>query len=103
MVNDELELLQLFVNENPKQPIPIVLVLSGRLLSGELVSRHSYQAALRGMPHTEQLVTIDGRSDGHVYLASPATKQVLKIDISAVQGFGPGKPSVLPPTSIPKL
>jgi hypothetical protein len=99
VVHDELELLQLHVNAHPKHAIPIVLVLSGQVLSGELVARRQYQAAVAVMPNAAQLVAIDGRSDGHVYMTLAGTQQVLKIDLCAVQGFGPSpaKPSGKPP------
>lgn len=90
MVQSELELLQLHVNTHPKTPIPIVLLMSGRLLSGELVARRLYHKSLSALPNAEQLVTIDSRSDGHIYLSS--NQQILKIDLRAVEGFGPGTP-----------
>ena len=101
MVHDELEALQLHANTHHKETIPIVLLISGRLLSGEIVARRHYQAALGCLPNSAQMVAIDGRSDGHVYLSSPASQQVLKIDISSVQGFGPIKQSIKPQIPVP--
>jgi hypothetical protein len=96
VVQGELELLQLHVNTHPDQPIPIVLLMSGRLLSGELVARRLYHKVLSSLPNSAQLVSIDSRSDGHVYLMSPASCQILKIDVQAVQGFGPAMPITKP-------
>lgn len=92
MVQAELELLQLHVNTHSDQPIPIVLLMSGQLLAGELVARRLYHKALSSLPNSAQLAAIDSRADGHVYLLSSACQRVLKIDVQAVQGFGPATP-----------
>jgi hypothetical protein len=96
VVQGELELLQLHVNTHPDQPIPIVLLMSGQLLSGELVTRRLYLKALSILPSSAQLISIDTRSDGHIYLLSSACQRVLKIDLQAVQGFGPATPIAKP-------
>ena len=96
MVQGELELLQLHVNTHPDQPIPIVLLMSGQLVSGELVTRRLYLEALSTLPNPAQLISIDTRSDGHIYLLSSACNRILKIDLQAVQGFGPGTPIAKP-------
>jgi hypothetical protein len=100
VVQGELELLQLHVNTHPGQPIPIVLMMSGQLISGELVAQQLYHKVLSTLPSSAQLVSIDSRADGHVYLLSSACQHVLKIDVQAVQGFGPatpiGKPKPVP-------
>jgi hypothetical protein len=106
VVQGELELLQLHVNTHPDRPIPIFVLMSGRVLSGELVARRLYHKALSTLPEPAQLISIDSRSDGHIYLLSPTTQRILKIDLQAVQGFGPatgiGTPTPAPaPAPIP--
>jgi hypothetical protein len=96
VVQGELELLQLHVNTHPDQPIPVVLLMSGQLVSGELVTRRLYLKALSTLPNPAQLISIDTRSDGHIYLLSSACNRILKIDLQAVQGFGPATPIAKP-------
>jgi hypothetical protein len=100
VVQGELELLQLHVNTHPDRPIPIFVLMSGRVLSGELVARRLYHKALSTLPEPAQLISIDSRSDGHIYLLSPTTQRILKIDLQAVQGFGPAT-EIGTPTPVP--